>query len=508
MAITVLNEWTYSDTISSSILNSIFSKLKLYYKATITNVSYSTVKVENIVTSDDITFKSILIDEDVSFKYFLLDGEEFFKFWYYSRNGEDMSNFKSAFDGEFISTLFSQPIRFTITTYNSSDAVIENSTVNYYIAPLGVKFPSKSGFNLFEFSTMSSLLPLKWSNDTLNEILIYTSNAGANIEINNITTGKQIYNTTPPDASIGTKALYFEKRIQNIWTSDVEVIQKPDNESGAVTFGLGTYDFDEISNIIITFDKTIFSTDSSTNNRDELVLTYSAAATETYTSTQQKDNNKNKIRFEVAPTAGSGTVTITLKIDNADAFSNPHIYVDNIKAVAEFTPEYSNFILARGLNHIEIYEDATDLARIVEIDYNPDGCYVNVMFSHPQLGYVSYPFEGMKIETDSNSKGISIDVFSTTLIDVNKLQELQSVTSKPSISISSQVGSKHWDVLKEIYNSRHVYLYVGNVGGLDNELNWVYCEVSGSPSINYNKNKSSALFTVKLTLPNKFNNSL
>lgn len=508
MAITVLNEWEYTDASIPSDVNSIFSKLKLYYKATITNVSYSTVKVENTVTANDITFRAVEIDEDVSFKYFVLIGDEFFKFWFYNQGGQDMPEFKSIYDGEFVSSDISQPIKFTISTYNSSDALIESSTEEYYISPLSVNLPSSSGFNLYDFFTIKTLRSIKLSNNTFNEVILNSATNSTNIEINNLTTGKQLYNTTTPDSSAGTKTLYFEKRIQNIWVSDFTTKLKPYDNTGVITFALGTYNYDEIENIKITYNKTIYSDDGSTNNRDELVLTYSADPDETYTVTQQKDNNPNHIEFNVSPTATSGTITITLKIDNADAFSTEHIWVDNLRAVAEFTPEYSNYILAKGVNKIEVLHTTYGIFKVFEIDYNINNCYVNLLFNHPTLGYASYPFEGMKIESANNSKGDTIDVFNETLIDVNKLQELQSITSKTNISISSQVDSKYWDIIKEIYNSRHVYLYVGEDGGLDNELNWLYCEVSGSPSINYNKNKSSALFTVNLTLPEKFNNSL
>jgi hypothetical protein len=403
----------------------------------------------------------------------------------------------------------SQEIKFTISTYNSSDVLIESSVVTYSIAPIGVPFPSEYGFNLFEFATIRNLVPVKFSNDTFNELLINSASASTNIEINNITTGKQLYNTTTPGSSIGVKSLYFEKRFQNIWTSAIKTIHKPIDYTGVVTFSLGTYNYGELDNVIIEFDKTIFSDDGSTNNRDELIFSYTANPDETYTSTQQKDGNVNHIKLEAVPkNYGSGTVTVTLKIDNADAFLTTHIYVENIKAIGEFTPEYSDFILARGVNKLEIFHTTYALNRVFEIDHDPDGCYVNVLFSHPYLGYVTYPFEGMKIESDSNSNGDVIDVFNTSLVDTNKLSELQSITSNTNISLSSQVDKKYWDVLKEIFNARHVYLYIGDKGGLDDINNWTQCEISGGYNINYNKNKTSAIFTVNLALPDKFNNSL
>jgi|GEM_PF-4257722 len=510
MAITVLNEWQYFDPSFTSDLVSVFSKLNLYYRATKTNVIYSTVKVENTVTSNSVTFRTIELDEDATYKYYTLDGEQFFKYWYYNQGGVDMPEFKPVFDGEFVNTDFSQPIRFTISTYKVGDILLEDSTKNYYIAPLGTKMPSKFGFNLGEFYSIRNLGPLKLSNNTFNQVPIYGSSTfGGSMEINNLTTGKQLFNGVNPGSIVGTKALYFEKRIQNIWTSTNLSVYKPLDATGVRTYNLGTYNYGEVERVIIDFDKTIYSDDGSTNNRDELIFTYTSIPTETYTSTQQKDNNKNHITFNEKPTnAGSGTVNITLKIDNADVFSSTHVYFEKMKAVAEFTPAYSDYILAKGLNKIHVYHGTGDYNRVFEVDYDPYGCYVNLLFSHPQFGYVSYPFEGMKIESSSDIAGNELDIFYTTMINVNKISELTGIESNSKITISSQVNKKYWDILKEVYNSRHVYLYVGENGGLDSEVNWIDVRVSGSFNLNENKSKTSALFTINLELPTKFNNRL
>lgn len=230
-------------------------------------------------------------------------------------------------------------------------------------------------------------------------------------------------------------------------------------------------------------------------------------------STQQKDSNVNRIELELIPGLNHATLggDILAYLDNTvTPGGTGHIYIDNIELLSTFTPEYDDGILASGLNKLELLLcfDVTSyhFPRIIEIDYDPYGCYNELLFHHPQLGFVSYPFEGMEIETLSTRKGDELTPFRLTMIDVNALKEILGYDANVKISLSAQVEKKYWDIVKEIYNSRYVYLYVGNNGDIDSQDKWIQVEISGSPNMNYNTNQSSALFTVNLELPTKLNN--
>ncbi len=706
MAITILNEWQYTEGSFTSDLESIFSKLNLYYKAPITNLSYSTVKILNPDTFEQITFRGIEIDDDGVSKFYLLTGDQFFKYWYYSLENinysgvEDMPQWKTAHGLDFYYLPFEQDQQITITTYNSSDVVIDTLAIDVHLTALGQKVPSKYGFNMFEYFTAQHLQSLKWSNNTFNEIILHWETSTKKAQIKNLTTGKTIHDSTSPLGGTGTFGLYFAKKIQDIYpSSEPETFHKEGDttDTDDIDIDAGNFAAGEVEKVSLCLDKTIYSDDNGADNRVTLAMEYgvnvdgdgavgaltitadaaftlnncidasvisqdvnltagisiknkhvisfelrkttstnsftlevfggtiefitsSTATTITYdsdtiftlaaeltntnlitvsidrdgynvsttvtnsgigggtdtqetiltndngiiisqlvnndydrignikimqdglnthwwkcdsvvggdipdegigiadtvTSTQQKDGNTNCVCLELTPTSRHDTLAADVKayLDLTTSHGGTgHVFIDNIKMLGTFTPEYDVSILAEGNNKIEfkLFQNAGldyDFNKVINIHYDPTGRYTNLLFNHPHLGYVSFPFEGLEIEGLSTSQGEELTLFQTTMVNVSVLTELLSIKSNKILTISAQVDKEYWDIVKEIYNARKAFLYVGETGAIDSEENWISCQVAGTPNINENVNKTSALFTIELKLPEELNNKL
>jgi hypothetical protein len=133
-------------------------------------------------------------------------------------------------------------------------------------------------------------------------------------------------------------------------------------------------------------------------------------------------------------------------------------------------PKYSTDVaLFRGVNTIMIQN--TDMGAVfVLIDYDPDCGYVDILFQHPSLGYVSYPFNGASVESISFKKGDEFDKFLTTLVNISELKEITGYEGQKRIAITGKVDSDYWPVTQELHGSRHVYLYAGPSGNPEDYL--------------------------------------
>ena len=162
----------------------------------------------------------------------------------------------------------------------------------------------------------------------------------------------------------------------------------------------------------------------------------------------------------------------------------------------------TSIYLDRGKNTITISTPAG--SKSIVIDYDPD-CpnYHALCWQHPQLGYVSYPFDGNKITTISAKKGIELDKFNLTQVNTNSLKEILGYEETRKVTLHTRADSQYWPLLQALYSSRHVYLFVGADGAADSSATWVECEVSGGGS--FRSDRSRADFSVELTLPEPFN---
>lgn len=162
----------------------------------------------------------------------------------------------------------------------------------------------------------------------------------------------------------------------------------------------------------------------------------------------------------------------------------------------------TSIYLDRGKNTITITTPAG--SKSIVIDYDPD-CpdYYNLCWQHPQLGYVSFPFTGNKILNVSAKKGIELDKFNTTMVNMNTLKEIVGYEETRKVTLHTRADSQYWPLLQALYSSRHVYLFVGADGAADSSATWVECEVSGGGS--FRSDRSRADFSVELTLPEPFN---
>lgn len=161
----------------------------------------------------------------------------------------------------------------------------------------------------------------------------------------------------------------------------------------------------------------------------------------------------------------------------------------------------TSIYLDRGLNSITVTTPGGSAT--VLIDYDPVCPALPVMWQHPLLGYVSFPFNGNKVTNITGKKGVELDKALTTLVNINSLKEITGYSEERKVVLTTKADSQYWPLFESLYSSRHVYLFVGADGAADSSATWVECEVSGSAS--FRSDRSRGTFTVDLILPEPFN---
>ena len=158
--------------------------------------------------------------------------------------------------------------------------------------------------------------------------------------------------------------------------------------------------------------------------------------------------------------------------------------------------------LDKGANLITVTTPSG--SKSIVIYFDPD-CqnYIPVLWQHPLLGYVSFPFTGVRQDDVSGKKGEEYEKMLTTMVNVNTLKEITGYEATKKISLSTKADAQFWPLLEALYHSRHVYLFVGADGDADSSASWVECEVSGNCS--FKSDRARANFSVELTLPEIFN---
>lgn len=223
--------------------------------------------------------------------------------------------------------------------------------------------------------------------------------------------------------------------------------------------------------------------------------------------------------------SAAGTVTITkgtvggtgsYTADSTDVTADDTVTVDGGLTGTGGTTIYSGTVTAgyfqykfaktsiyldRGLNSITITTPGG--SKTIIIDYDPVCPAMNLMWQHPLLGYVSFPFNGNKVESVSGRKGLELDKFDLTQVNNNRLKEITGYDPEKKVTLTTRANSDYWPLLEALYTSRHVYLFVGADGAADSSATWVECEVSGSAS--FRSDRSRGTFTVDLILPEPFN---
>ena len=158
--------------------------------------------------------------------------------------------------------------------------------------------------------------------------------------------------------------------------------------------------------------------------------------------------------------------------------------------------------LDKGANLITVTTPSG--SKSIVIYFDPD-CqnYIPLLWQHPLLGYVSFPFTGAK-QTDGSGKKIDeFDKSLTTMVNINTLKEITGYEATKKVSLVTKADAQFWPLLEALYHSRHVYLFIGADGDADSSASWVECEVSGNYS--FKSDRARANFSVELTLPEIFN---
>lgn len=158
--------------------------------------------------------------------------------------------------------------------------------------------------------------------------------------------------------------------------------------------------------------------------------------------------------------------------------------------------------LDKGANTITITTPAGSKSIIIYYDPNCPN-YIPVLWQHPLLGYVSFPFTGSRQDDVSAKKLGEIGKVLTTMVNVNTLKEITGYEATKKVSLTTKADAQFWPLLEALYHSRHVYLFVGADGAEDSSATWVECEVSGGCS--FKSDRARATFNVELTLPETFN---
>jgi len=204
-------------------------------------------------------------------------------------------------------------------------------------------------------------------------------------------------------------------------------------------------------------------------------------------------------------TADSTTVTAddTVTVDGGlTGTGGTTIYSGTVTAgYFQYKFAKTSIYLDRGLNSITITTPGG--SKTIIIDYDPVCPAMNLMWQHPLLGYVSFPFNGNKVESVSGRKGLELDKFDLTQVNNNRLKEITGYDPEKKVTLTTRANSDYWPLLEALYTSRHVYLFVGADGAADSSATWVECEVSGSAS--FRSDRSRGTFTVDLILPEPFN---
>lgn len=158
--------------------------------------------------------------------------------------------------------------------------------------------------------------------------------------------------------------------------------------------------------------------------------------------------------------------------------------------------------LDKGANTITVTTPSG--AKTIIIYFDPDCAnYIPILWQHPLLGYVSFPFTGNK-QTDVSARKVDeFDRVLTTMVNINSLKEITGYEATKKVILTTKADAQFWPLLEALYHSRHVYMFVGADGAADGSATWIECEVSGGCS--YKSDRARATFTVELTLPETFN---
>ena len=202
----------------------------------------------------------------------------------------------------------------------------------------------------------------------------------------------------------------------------------------------------------------------------------------------------------------AGTVIIT-NITNSSF--HRVLFNDTVAAEGYYQykfPKYSTDIaLYKGFNTIMVQNTGMS-AVFIQIDYDPDCQYVDVLFQHPLLGYVSFPFNGASVESISFKKGDEFDKFLTTLVNISELKEITGYEGQKRIAITGKVDSQYWPVTQELHGSRHVYLYAGERSVPENYItSWVNVDFTSFTSALNAITSAVAAASLKYALSNAFN---
>lgn len=501
MSISILNEWSYTQDTQTSDIVSVQMPLNLYYKATKTGVASSIVKLYNGIVPD-LNLYPVLIDEDSTDYYYYVDLHDVAKYYFKNIGVNDDLEIMSA-SGLQASSL-TKYITLGIYTYDSLDVLVESISNVYYFSHLTNNIPTKYGFNLWEMMTIRNMPRyMKWSNDTYNALFLFVN--GANVTIKNHTNGHSYTGLTVA----GMRQFKFDKRIQEKF--GVKNYANVDLIDGAAPANAIVVN-DDVSSATAKLSKITFNDDDNSVKRIYFEALQPTSAPLVPPVKHIINNVNDDIRryheLQLDNLDGLGVGFIGLDVGQHSGGSTIHHIDEDIRVEIEYNKDTSSYILLEpGKNAIEIIVDNGGSPAInfgsTEIEYDPYCDYINLLWMHPSYGYVSYPFEGASVESNEVTGIGYVKDFITTLVNVNSLTSNNGYNSNEIITITTNAESKYYELLKSIYDSRNVYVYVGERGDEDSELVWVKCEIKGNYIINKNRNSNATNFTVQIKLQPK-----
>lgn len=524
MAIALLNEMSYTENSITCDVISAHCKPIIYFSATTTA---ATSVITLTIDGEDLVINGLLIDSDVSYTYWIADIDQLLK--YFMVNNGITDEFEILTDGIDTSAITGS-MNINIETFTSVPASIDDDDFTVHPSHLWHDIPQASGFNLWDVLTLKNTFSQKWCNDTYNAL--YVHNAGLALDLVD-GEGEFVQVTRSTSASFELSQFKFTKKVQNVY----------DLREQVVVHSISPFD---LGNEIITYTgaKTVLAsaimspavagngldsaqlivtgkyiTDTDVTEYAQLTINYTTGSPDTTTSYLSAGDGKKDIHISIdvdktrilssvvaTPLGYTGTPSTTRKVMTEDI--RMLLEYDNDANVAVPSGEA---VLANGINRLTINPalaeaDTTfEAALAIEIEFDSSDKYVPLVWFHQSMGFVSYAFEGLEIEGIETKRREDIDLYFNTLADVNGLKNSLGKECRPKITLTTQADKKYWPLLKDLYVNRKVYLYVGKYGDADDATKWLKVDVDGEYEINNNTNRSSAIFSVELTLPKQLN---
>jgi hypothetical protein len=488
--------WSMSDVdlreIATSDLLSPFMNPVLYFSVSgASGVTSPTAEIEFDGTTEDVTIEATFIETVSTVHYFQVDLSDLIKYLMKEFDGGSYPDDLEFITGPLLQKFDEYFRSLTIDIYferGTGDEQTDDFT-NWWLY-LSNQMPYTGGFNLLNVYNLECLQDLKWNKETYNALFFW--HESGIITIKNKTTDKHLLNIYETWYNDNDNPADYD-------INGLEIPQAEVNYSIQAINYFYNRKYNVVAGQVITFKGDVSLISGGVP--DLRFFLYRSTGVFVSSQTDALADGVNIITYTVSEDG-----YIMVDINDTSALAEYTVEDVSITGVSgnsgfyQFKFDKENPGLQEGLNEIEITAGLE--SETITIEYH-DCEAIPVCWQHPLLGYVSFPFNGNKVTSQSGSKTSEIGKFVTSMQSVNTLKEVMGYDESRRVTLTTKADSKYFDLLRSIYSSRHVYLFIGQSGDEDNSLSWVECEVSGSGASR--SDRVRGVFTVDLLLPESFN---